>query len=102
MTKPPTRRQVIAELAERFRRNGYVRPQNDERLNEVGSQIYKKGFEVRLTAHSEEELLHIQGLLQFLGFSIAKPFTKANHFRQPIYGREQVQNFLFLIGYTSE
>ena len=102
MTKPPTKREVISELAERFQRNGYVRIQNDERLNEVGSQIYKKGYEVRLTAHSEEELIHIQGLLRFLGFSVAKPFPKDHHFRQPIYGREQVENFLSLIGYTNE
>lgn len=101
MTKPPTKREVIAELATRYQRNGYVRQQNAERLNEVGAQVYKKGHEVRLTAHSEEELAHIQELLKFLGFSIAKPFAKANHFRQPIYGREQVEHFLFLIGYLN-
>jgi hypothetical protein len=101
MPKPLTKREVIAELTERFQRNGYVRAKNVERLNEVGSQIYKKGYEVRLTAHSEEELLHIQELLQALGFSIAKPFATAHHFRQPIYGREQVENFLSLIGYTN-
>ncbi|MBI5512388.1 MAG: hypothetical protein HY909_01390 [Deltaproteobacteria bacterium] len=101
MPKPPTRREAIAELAERFQRNGYVRIQNHERLHEVGYQLYKKGYEVRLTAHSEEELHRIQGLLRALGFTVARPFAKAHHFRQPIYGREQVRNFLLLIGYSA-
>ena len=99
MPKPPTKQKAIAELATCFQRNGYIRPQNMERLNKVGAQVYKKGFEVRLAAHSEKELAHIQDLLRVLGFSIAKPFAKDRHFRQPIYGREQVEQFLSLIGY---
>ena len=98
--RPPTQREVIAELTTRFHRNGYVRSRNTERLNDAGASVYKKGYEVRLTAHSEEELLHIRELLEVLGFSIARPFAKGQHFRQPIYGREHVERFLSLVGYT--
>jgi hypothetical protein len=69
-------------------------------LDEARPDVYKKGYEVRLTAHSDEELVHIQELLEVLGFSIARPFAKGGHFRQPIYGREQVGRFLSLVGYT--
>jgi hypothetical protein len=75
MPKSPTKREVIAELATRFHRNGYLRSQNVERLNKVGAQVYKKGYEIRLMAHSEEELARIQELLQFLGFAIGQPGT---------------------------
>ena len=99
MNKLPTKQKAIAELAERFQRNGYIRRQNTEHLKQVGYMLYKKGFEIRLIAHSVNELHHIQFLLQVLDFTISKPFSVANHFRQPIYGREQVTRFLSLIGY---
>jgi hypothetical protein len=102
MPKALTKGEAIAELTTRFNQNGYIRRQNTARLNEVGAQIYKKGYEVRLTAHTEKELAHIQDLLAFLGFTIAKPFGKAKHFRQPIYGREQVNQFFALIGYSDD
>lgn len=96
--KAPTKREAVFQLAACFHRNGYVRHQNEDRLDELGPQIYKKGYEVRLTAHSEEELAQIQAWLRQLGFTIPKPFTKGEHYRQPLYGRQQVERFLGLVG----
>ncbi|MBI2565586.1 MAG: hypothetical protein HYV63_00955 [Candidatus Schekmanbacteria bacterium] len=95
-----TKREAIAELAERFQRNGHVRHPSAERRKEAGTIVYKKGYEVRLIAHSEKELAHIQKLLDLLGFRFGEPYPQAGHFRQPIYGREQVERFLSLIGET--
>lgn len=103
MPKPkpprPTRREAIAGLTEAFHRNGYIRRQNLPLREIVGSRIYKKGNEVRLTAHSEEELARLQAWLTVLRFTFGKPFPKDSHFRLPIYGREQIKAFLALVGY---
>jgi hypothetical protein len=98
MTKSLTEKQSIAQITAFFKRNGYVRFQNPERLNE-GHQNYKKGNEVRLVANSDEELAHIQELLHTLAFTSGRPFAKRRQFNIPIYGREQISRFLSLVGY---
>jgi hypothetical protein len=98
MMKAPSKKQAGAQLAAFFERNGYVRLQNTERLSVEGARIYKKGNEVRLTANSEAELAQIQELLGFLGFTPGRPFAKGGQFRIPIYGREQISQFLALVG----
>lgn len=95
----PTRREAIRGLTEAFHRNGYVRRQNLPLREIVGSRIYKKGNEVRLIAHSEEELARLQAWLTVLGFTFGKPFAKESQFRLPIYGREQIKAFLTLVGH---
>ncbi len=89
---------VLVELARFFRRNGYVRWQDEERLAEEGCQVYKKGHEVRLVAESEEELATIRRLLEQAGFHPGQPFVKGCQFRQPLYGKRAVARFLELIG----
>jgi len=89
---------VVAEhLAELYRRNGYVRRQNAERLARDGAQHYKKGDEVRLTARSLGELATIRRLLRQAGFKPGRPFRHAHQLRQPIYGRQEVERFLTLV-----
>lgn len=90
-------RPVIAALARFFARNGYVRRQNRRRLAREGYLRYKKGDEVRLTAESQQELARIQRLLQQAGFKPGRPFVKGQQYRQPIYGRGEVERFLSLI-----
>ncbi len=98
MPKQLSKREASYELAAHFRQHGYVRFQNPERLENEGSQVYKKGNEVRLTARSQAELEYIQKLLRILGYTVARPFQKGAQFRQPIYGRAQIEAFLALVG----
>lgn len=86
----------LDRLRELFRRNGYVRLQ-DPKLAKAGSQVYKKGDEVRMVAGSRAELAETRSLLKGAGFKIGKPFPKGNQLRQPIYGREQVARLLALM-----
>lgn len=88
---------VAKQLAFFFRRNGYVRYQNAERLAAEG-QRYKKGDEVRLVATSLAELRAIRRLLRQAGFKPGRPFRKAKQYRQPVYGRSVVARFLAFIG----
>lgn len=99
VANPPTMRQAKRQLTALFERNGYVRWQNPDRIAEVGSQVYKKGDEVRLVAESDAELAHIQQLLEVRGFVSGRPFVKGKYqYCVPIYGREQVTRFLAVVG----
>ncbi|MEI6451073.1 MAG: hypothetical protein WCP98_14185 [Actinomycetes bacterium] len=90
---------VAEQLGALFARNGYVRRQNHERIAAEGRRRYKKGVEVRLTANSEEELERIRGLLRAAGFTVGKAYCHSRRqFRQPVYGRRQVERFLELVG----
>ena len=89
-----TEAEVTRELGRYFRRNGYVRRQNPKRLSREGYLGYKKGDEVRLTAHDQQELLRIKALLRRAGFRPGRPFLKGRQYRLPIYGREAVRRFL--------
>jgi hypothetical protein len=84
-------------LTEFFRRNGYVRRQDPARLTE-GSRSYRKGEEVRLVAISIQELKLIRRLLREAGLKPGRPWRKDNRIRQPIYGRDQVERLLQLVG----
>lgn len=89
--------EVVAELKSLFRRNGYVRWPIQERMEEEDSRSYRKGYEVRMVANSEDELSRIQDLLREAGFRVARPFRKGRQHRQPIYGYRQVSRFLALM-----
>jgi hypothetical protein len=84
-----------------FRRNGYVRRVNATRREEEG-RLYHKGDEVRLVAHTKVELIYLRDLLERAGFKPGRPFQKGSQFRQPLYGREAVAQFLALIGDPGE
>lgn len=94
--------ETIRELKRFFRRNGYVRQQNPERLALEGYADYKKGDEVRLTAQDEQELEVIRELLGRAGFRPGRPFEKGRQYRLPIYGREEVRRFLQLVAERSQ
>jgi hypothetical protein len=93
-----SRRTAIKELEMHFRRNGYVRRQCAERLAAEGYTGYKKGDEVRLVARSKSELRTIRRLLKQVGFTPGRPFAAGNQWRQPLYGRDAVAQFLEMIG----
>jgi hypothetical protein len=98
MSTKPASEEATERLAELFHRNGYVRRQNARRLRKEGWWGYKKGDEVRLVANSQRELAEVRRLLRAAGFKPGRPFRKANQYRQPLYGREQVARFLALVG----
>ena len=98
MTKPPTRDQAIAELAEFFQRNGCVRWPNQKRVLREGYTLYKKGAEVRLKANTKAERGRILRLLRLLGFRPGNPYEKGSGFAIPLYGHGPVAEFLELIG----
>jgi hypothetical protein len=88
---------AVEDLAGYFRRNGYVRWQNEERVSREGWNAYKKGDEVRFAANSRQELAIIRRLLVQAGFKPGRPFAKGRQFRQPVYGRDDVARFWNLI-----
>lgn len=75
-----------------FRRNGCVRLVDEERREKLG-QKYKKGYEVRLTANSKEELETMRQLLAQSGLKPGKPYKKRRQFVQPVYGKAAVDWF---------
>ena len=90
---------LAARLGAFYERNGFVRRQNPERIAAEGWRRYKKGFEVRLTVASEAELATVRRLLCDAGFTPGRPYRHGPHrFRQPLYGRRQVERFLEFIG----
>jgi hypothetical protein len=76
-----------------FERNGCVRLVNEKRREQEG-QKYKKGYEVRLVAYSEEELKNIRQLLLRVGFKVGKSYKKHRQIIQPIYGKTAVEWFM--------
>jgi len=93
----PARETAASLLAGFFRRNGFVRRQDPQRVEKEGSGRYKKGEEVRLVAGSTRELRLIRRLLREAGFKAGRPFMKGRQYRQPIYGRQEVARFLELV-----
>lgn len=90
--------EAASQLTKFFRRNGYVRRQNPDRIAAEGWGKYKKGDEVRLAAGSTQELAQIRRLLKIAGFKPGRPFAKSSQqYRQPIYGRDAVARFLEMI-----
>jgi len=85
------------QLARAFRLRGYVRRQDKRRLTREGYMRYKKGDEVRLMANSAAEVMLLQRLLRRAGFKPGRAFAKGRQYRQPIYGREQVRQFLEMV-----
>lgn len=97
MAEVLSRRAAAKQLKAFYDRNGYLRQQNPKRLAKEGRD-YKKGDEIRLVAASAAELKEIRRLLKAAGFTPGNPFQKSNQWRQPLYGRQAVADFLKLIG----
>ena len=89
---------VAEQLAALFRRNGYARPPAKKRLAGHGYGRFRRGYEFRLTAASRSELQRVRDLLRRAGFRPGRPFIKGRQFRQPVYGRAELERFLVMIG----
>ncbi|MBE7531805.1 MAG: hypothetical protein HND44_19515 [Chloroflexi bacterium] len=84
--------QIEKMLIAFFRRNGCVQLVDEERRKKLG-QKYRKRYEVRLIANSEEELETIRYLLKQSGFKPGKPYQKRRQFVQAVYGKSAVDWF---------
>lgn len=73
---------------------GYVRQPDLSRRNSDRDRSYKKGWEVRFTARTEEEIALIRELVVAAGFVPARPFLKGHQLIQPVYGIAAVQAYL--------
>ncbi|MEV4613998.1 hypothetical protein AB0K43_15590 [Kitasatospora sp. NPDC049258] len=73
---------------------GYVRRPDLARRNSEDGRAYKKGWEVRFTARTEEEIAEIRELVIAAGFAPARPFFKGHQLIQPVYGIAAVQAYL--------
>jgi hypothetical protein len=80
------------ELVELFHRNGYMRVPN-EALRQESPRDYKKGYEIRLVARTQQELATMRRLLRQVDLRAGKPFPKHNQWVQPVYGREAMDLF---------
>lgn len=94
--RPPPDAPPGEQLVWLFRRNGYIRWQDEEQLKR-GHRVYKKGHELRFVADDAEELELIQDLLRQVGLEPGRPFAKGRQFRQPVYGKRAVDSFLELL-----
>ncbi|MFJ8044892.1 hypothetical protein ACIRBX_30760 [Kitasatospora sp. NPDC096147] len=73
---------------------GYVRQPDLARRSGDEGHLYKKGWEVRFTARTEEEIAEIRDLVVAAGFAPARPFFKGNQLIQPVYGIAAVHAYL--------
>jgi hypothetical protein len=81
-------------LRDLFLRTGYVRRYHPSVRRKVGSERYKKGFEVRLTLHSLREARAVAGWLRQVGLKPGRAYSKHGKVIQPVYGRAALEWFL--------
>jgi len=85
-----TSRQFLEDI---FLRNGYVKIRNPQKWEQRRSNGYRKGFEIRFVSNDKEELHKIQDAISALGFKVCKPYNKARHMIQPLYGKDITLQF---------
>lgn len=82
-------RQALEALRKHFLRNGYVR-----RGPSPTRPTTHRGYELRFSALSYNEMQRLLGYLRRLEVAWGKPFEKGPSWRIPIYGREQTHRLL--------
>lgn len=88
---------AVSTLKAHFNDRAYLRVPNPDRMDE-GHEAYKKGFELRFVMDKRKDLTSVRKALADAGFRVAKAFEKNSKFVQPLYGREQVERCLKLMG----
>ncbi len=81
-------------LIEYFERSGCVRYPDLKLRKKAGCMKYKKGWEVRFTAKTNQELDLIGKLLDEVGLKKGKPYKNGNSIIQPVYGEQAVEIML--------
>jgi hypothetical protein len=93
VTKIPEKEAAEAALKQLFREHGYLRVADLERRTELGSRVYKKGYEVRLVVSTRAELARVRRMLSQVGLKPGRPFKKGLQWIQPIYSMTAVKWF---------
>ncbi len=89
----PEKDRALNFLKEKFKAVGYMRRQNPSKFRAKGPDVYKKGWEVRFVARSDEELQAIRHAIYILGYTVSKTFKRQGRDVQPLYGKEIVGEF---------
>ena len=89
---------TLQTLRDIFLRSEDVRSPDRGLQSKLGTK-YKKGYEIRLTVYSEEELQVVIRTLRMYRVVFGKQFAKGKRFIIPIYGKDTVKRFLHMIGY---
>lgn len=92
------KRTATARLRRMFVDGGYVRTQSRADAREYGTDVYKKGHEVRLTLGSMAEAQEARAMLEVVGLRGGKPYQKHSRVIQPVYGLDAVEWFLDNLG----
>ncbi len=87
------RQSAIRLLALWFDEHGWTQSPPDPELRKNLKEAYKRGCELRLSARPDE-FAKLQRLLIRAGYKAGKQFPKGQRLVVPLYGKEQVQNFL--------
>jgi hypothetical protein len=77
-----------------FLRNGYTRSVDEVRRERDGHRVYKKGYEIRFVAFSEDEAQQIFEALGVAGFRPGSPWLKFGRIIVPVYGKAQTERLL--------
>ena len=93
-----TKRAATSLLNKWLPDRGYWRIPDTKRQKAESSQSYKKGYEIRFVATDEAEIEQIEDMLSALDIRSGSPFAKANQWIVPVYGREQVEEILEMVG----
>ena len=93
-----TSKQFLEDI---FLKNGYVKIRDPQKWEQRRSNGYRKGFEIRFVCNDKEQLQKIQSAISALGFKVCKPFNKARHMIQPLYGKDITLHFQDLKKQTS-
>lgn len=96
------KRTAAARLRRMFVDGGYIRTQSRADAEEFGTDVYKKGHEVRLTLSSMSEAAEARECLEAVGLRGGKPYQKHARVIQPVYGLEAVEWFLATLGGDSK
>ena len=96
-----TRQSAIRRLARWFDEHGWTQAPPDPELRKDFQETYKRGYEIRLSARPDE-LTELQCLLFRAGFEPGKHFLKGRRLVVPLYGKEQVEQFLREIRHASD
>ena len=87
MTDREAKQKITAALKE----GGYIRSFDAKKRKKLSSQVYKKGYEARITCSSVRAAKETIKTLKQLGIAAGKPFEKGSSTMVPIYGKEQVE-----------
>lgn len=87
MTKYTPNR-ALSILKEIFLSNGYVKVRDEIKVQSLGAQQYKKGFEIRFLPKNQDELKLLQNAISSLGYKVSNTFLKNGKIVQPLYGKE--------------